>query len=259
MGTHQSGRRPAFGVRSQLTGGAGHDSGDRPRWHGRRHGHALRKGRQTLIETLLPRLRVPATIGAAADLAALFPETVEDVWLEVGFGAGEHLAEQVRLHPAIGMIGCEPFVNGVAALLARVERESLSNVRVFDDDARLLLSHLPDAAIGRVFVLFADPWPKKRHHKRRFLTEENLDALARVMKDDAELRFASDHMEFVRWTLDKVTRHPAFRWPARSPKAWRRRPEDGCETRYEAKALARGETCVYLAFQRRRRRAAAKA
>ena len=195
-----------------MTGGAGHDSGGRLRWHGRRRGHALRKGRQTLIEKLLPRLRMPAAVGAApTDLAPLFPKTVEDVWLEVGFGAGEHLLEQARLHPAVGMIGCEPFVNGVAALLAGVERDGLSNVRVFDDDARLLLPRLPDAAIGRVFVLFADPWPKKRHHKRRFLAEENLDALAQVMKDDAELRFASDHMEFVRWTLDKVTRHPAFR------------------------------------------------
>lgn len=237
-----------------MTGAAGHDSGDRLRWHGRRRGHALRKGRQTLIENLLPRLRLPATIGGApADLAALFPETIDDVWLEVGFGAGEHLAEQALLHTAVGVIGCEPFVNGVAALLARVERDNLSNVRVFDDDARLLLSRLPDAAIGRVFVLFADPWPKKRHHKRRFLVGENLDALARVMKDGAELRFASDHGEFVRWTLDTVTRHPAFEWPARSPKAWRRRPEDWFETRYEAKALARGETCVYLVFRRRRR------
>ena len=238
-----------------MTDAACYDPSDRLRWHGRRRGYALRKGRQTLIETLLPRLRVPVTIGGApTDLMSLFPKTVEDVWLEVGFGAGEHMVEQVRFHPAVGMIGCEPFINGVAALLARVERDNLSNVRVFDDDARLLLSQLPDAAIGRVFVLFADPWPKMRHHKRRFLAEENLDALARVMKDDAELRFASDHMEFVRWTLDKVTRHPAFQWPARSPDAWRRRPDDWFETRYEAKALAKGETCAYLAFRRRRRR-----
>ena len=240
-----------------MTGGAGRNSADRFRWHGRRHGHALRKGRHALIKELLPRLRVPAEVGGApADLAALFAETVEDIWLEVGFGAGEHLVEQACLHPAVGMIGCEPYVNGVAALLARVERDGLSNVRIFDDDARLLLPRLPDAVIGRVFVLFPDPWPKKRHHKRRFLAKENLDTLARVMKDDAELRFASDHMEFVRWSLDKVTWHPAFWWPARSPKAWRRRPEDWFETRYEVKALAQGDTCVYLTFRRRRRAAA---
>ena len=237
-----------------MTGNAGHDPGGPLHWHGRRRGHALRKGRRILIENLLPRLRIPDEIGGApADLSALFPQTVKEVWLEVGFGAGEHLAEQARFHPDVGIIGCEPFINGIAALLARIERDGLSNVRVFDDDARLLLPRLPDAAISRVFVLFADPWPKKRHHKRRFLTGENLDALARIMHDDAELRFASDHMEFVRWTLDKLTRHRAFQWPARSPKAWRRRPEDWFETRYEAKALAQGDTCVYLAFRRRRR------
>jgi len=124
----------------------------------------------------------------------------------------------------------------------------------FDDDARLLFPLLPDASIGRTFVLFADPWPKKRHFKRRFIADENLDELARLLKDGAELRFASDHMGYVGWTLERLGRHPAFAWTAKGPQDWRRRPEDGFETRYEAKALQSGATCAYLQFTRLPRR-----
>ena len=151
------------------------------------------------------------------------------------------------------MIGCEPFVNGVASLLAQIERDRLSNIRVFADDVRLLLPHVPEAAIGRVFVLFADPWPKKRHHGRRFMAPENLQALARLMKDGAELRFASNHMGYVAWVVEHMTRHGDFRWTARTPADWRQRPADWIKTRYESKALAEGTHCVYLRFERRPR------
>ncbi len=201
------------------------------------------------METLLPRLR-PAVgaDGTVVDAAATN-------WLEIGFGGGRHLAAQAAAHPDIAMIGCEPFVNGVAALLSLIDAQGQKNIRIFDDDARHLLDALPAAAIDRVFVLFPDPWPKRRHHKRRFMAPGNLDSLARVMKDGAELRFASDHMEYVRWTLDQVTRHPGFQWPARSARDWRHPPPDWFETRYEAKAREQGLRCVYLRFQRRPRTA----
>ncbi len=237
-----------------MTGGGPQACDDRLRWYGRRRGHKLRKGREELLRNLLPRLRVaPPESGSRLDFAVVFHQTVTDVWLEVGFGAGEHLAAQARAHPQVGMIGCEAFVNGVASLLAHIRKDNLANIRIFDDDARLLFDALPDAGIGRAFVLFSDPWPKKRHHRRRFISPENLDALARLLKDGAELRFASDHMEYVRWTLEHVTAHPWFSWPARTKRDWLQRPEDWFETRYEAKALSRGARCVYLRFVRRPR------
>ncbi len=200
---------------------------------------------------MLPRWRIvlPAA-GEVLDVAALFPGGVNDLWLEVGFGAGEHLAAQAAAHPDIGFIGCEPFVNGVAALLARASDDGSTNIRLFDDDARRLIDALPPASVGRVFILFPDPWPKKRHHRRRFISDESLDCLARVMADGAELRFASDQMAYVRWTLERLTRHPAFVWSARGPADWRLLPDDGFRTRYQAKAEARGLSCVYLRFRR---------
>ena len=234
-------------------------SGDKPRFHGRRHGRRLRAGRGSLLATLLPRLRIdPPPDGAILEPRCLFDRAVGDVWLEVGFGAGEHLAAQAAAHPDIGFIGCEPYVNGVAALLARIEAQGLANIRIFDDDARLLMAALAHASIGRTFVLFADPWPKKRHHDRRFIGTATLSALARLLKDNGELCFASDQAEYVRWTLEHVAADPSFAWSARGPADWRQRPADWFETRYETKALARGETCSYLSFRRLPRRETAK-
>lgn len=180
----------------------------------------------------------------------MFDFPLEDIWLEVGFGSGEHLAAQARTHPAVGMLGCEPFVNGVGRLLSEIDRDGIRNIRIHADDARDLIERLPEASIGRVFVLFADPWPKRRHHRRRFIGPDNLNGLARIMKDGAELRLASDQMPLVRWMLFHVTRHEAFEWAAQGPEDWRLRPGDWPQTRYEEKALARGETCVYLMFRR---------
>ena len=230
------------------------DTGSPIRWYGRRGGHRLRKGRRDRLERLLPALRLaPPPPGGAVDLTAAFGAPPDDAWLEVGFGAGEHLAAQAAAHPGTAMLGCEPYVTGVTSLLAIIEREGLANIRIFNDDARLLLGALPEASIGRVFVLFPDPWPKVRHHKRRFIAPATLTALARVMKDGAELRFATDHMGYVRWTLDHAIRHPAFAWLAQGPSDWRRRPQDGFETRYERKARGQGLACVHLGFRRCRR------
>jgi tRNA (guanine-N7-)-methyltransferase len=184
------------------------------------------------------------------NLQTLFPGPVSDVWLEIGFGAGEHLIHQAEANPHIGFIGAEPFINGVARVLAEAENKSLHNIRIHDDDARLLLGRLPPASIGRVFLLFSDPWPKTRHHKRRFVNAATLDALARILKPGGEFRFASDAAGFVRWTLAASLAHAGFSWTAKGAADWRCRPPDAIATRYETKALDAGRNCVYLRFQR---------
>ncbi len=228
------------------------DPRTRPDWHGRRLGKRLRPGQKRLLEQRLPAVRI-----TAADPDPRFGDTMAEaprrVWLEIGFGGGEHLAAQAARHRDVGFIGCEPFINGVAKLLAAVRDEGLDNVRICDDDARPLLDALPEQSIDRAFVLFSDPWPKKRHNKRRFINGENLDRLARVLKDGAELRFASDHGDFVSWSLERLRAHPDFVWTARRAADWRRPPEDWVSTRYEEKALARGIKPSYLLFRRRPR------
>lgn len=160
---------------------------------------------------------------------------LDDVWLEIGFGAGEHLLWQAQHHPRTGLIGAEPYEGGVAKLLARLD--GTENIRIHEGDAREILDALPDASIGRAFVLFPDPWPKTRHHKRRFVQAATLDALARVLKPGAELRFASDDADYLAWTLERLTAHPAFAWTATRAADWTERPADWPQTRYEAKAL----------------------
>lgn len=228
------------------------DSG--PRLYGRRKGRPLRKRRTSLMEEALPRLAFPLPDdGAPLAAESLFPAPVRDVWLEIGFGGGHHLAWQAAHNPDVGMIGCEPFINGVASLLGLLEEQGTENVRVHPDDARPLLDALPDASIGRAFVLFADPWPKKRHWDRRFIGPENLPRLARVLKDGAELRLASDDMGLVRWMLEHTVKHPDFIWTARGPQDWRVRPADWPPTRYEEKALIAGRQPAFMRFIRRPR------
>jgi tRNA (guanine-N7-)-methyltransferase len=227
---------------------------DRPDWHGRRQGRRLRPGRQRLMSELLPRLRValpPA--GASLDPFALFQPRPREVWLEIGFGGGEHLAAQAERHPEIGFLGSEVFVNGIAALLDQVDRHGMANLRIFDDDARLLLPALPGACLGRVFLLFPDPWPKKRHEKRRFIGPANLAELARVLADGGELRMASDDAGHIRWILEQTASHPAFRWRACRPSDWRSPPADWVDTRYQEKARAAGRRATFLSFERRAR------
>lgn len=225
-----------------------------PRHFGRRHGRRLRAGRQERLETLLPRLSitVPAA-GETLNFLHLFGSDVTDVWLEIGFGAGEHLAALAARHPRIGFIGCEPYVNGVANLLALLERDNLDNVRVFNDDALLLLSAIPEASLGCVMLLFPDPWPKKRHAARRFVSRDSIDRLAHLLREGAEFRFASDDAAYARWTLDLMDHHPAFVGTHDSPIPWQTRPPDWPPTRYEEKARTRGACCAYLSFVRRSR------
>jgi len=226
------------------------DPAERFHFHGRRKGRKLRAGQQRLIAELLPRLVVALPAAGSLDLAALFPGAAE-VWLEIGFGGGEHLAWQAERHPDIGFLGAEVFQNGVARLLGHAAERNLANIRVWPEDARALLEALPAASIGRVFLLFPDPWPKLRHAKRRFVGRLNLDRFARIMKPGAELRMASDDSGQIRWMLEQTLPHPAFEWLASGPADWRVRPSDWPATRYEEKALAEGRRASYLRFRRR--------
>jgi tRNA (guanine-N7-)-methyltransferase len=222
------------------------DSGA-PRLYGRRRGHKLRPGQRHLAETLLPALSFTLPV----DLPALFPRAVDAIWLEIGFGGGEHLAAQAEAHPEIGFIGCEVFENGIARLTTAISNRGLANIRLFPEDARPLLAALPANAIARAFILFPDPWPKVRHHKRRLVTAATLDQLARIMAPGAELRLATDDPDYLAWMLETATAHPAFQWTARTAADWRHRPEDWPPTRYEEKAIAAGRTPAFLRFERR--------
>jgi tRNA (guanine-N7-)-methyltransferase len=212
---------------------------------GRRKGKRLRAGQDDLVQNLLPRLRVDPGGGLAA-----FRERFSDLALEIGFGGGEHLAADARAHPDIGFIGCEPFVNGMAKLLAVVDQEGLSNIRLWDDDATDLLPNLLEGAFGRVSILYPDPWPKRRQRKRRIVSDETLSMLARVMRSGAELRFATDIDDYAGWVLARILRSPDFRWTAERADDWRKPWAGWPGTRYEAKALREGRVPSYLTFRR---------
>jgi tRNA (guanine-N7-)-methyltransferase len=221
--------------------------------YGRRRGRALRSGQKNLIGELLPRLAIDLPNLDRLDPNALFRGVRQAIWLEIGFGGGEHLALQAERHRETGFIGCEVFENGIVKLLAQIESRQLENIRIFADDARLLIAVLRPASIARVFVLFPDPWPKHRHHKRRFVSRETLDRLAEIMTDDAELRFATDDGDYLCWMLERVTDHPAFEWLAHRPGDWRERPQDWPTTRYEEKARAAGRAPAFVRAKRRPR------
>jgi tRNA (guanine-N7-)-methyltransferase len=221
------------------------------RVHGRRRGRPLRPGQRRLRQDLLPLLAIKLPETGPIDPAALFETRPGSVWLEIGFGAGEHLAAQAAAHPDIGFIGVEVFENGVARLVGEIARSGLGNIRVFPDDARVLLDALAPASLGRVFILFPDPWPKTRHHKRRLVSAATLDRLAVLMRPGAELRLATDDRDYLAWMLEHATLHPAFEWLARGPADWRERPPDWPPTRYEEKARAAGRAPAFLRFARR--------
>jgi tRNA (guanine-N7-)-methyltransferase len=198
-----------------------------------------------LVRTLLPLLRVdPEAPGEG------FEAPVASLWLEIGFGGGEHLAARARAHPEIGFIGCEPFVNGVAKLLAVIDRDKLRNIRIWDADATELIDRLPPGSIAGAYLLYPDPWPKRRHRKRRFISDESLRSLARIMTAGAQLRFATDIDDYAGWALARVMRSSVFRWTAERPDDWRQPWPDWPRTRYEAKALREGRKAIYLTFER---------
>ena len=217
------------------------------RFYGRRRGRPLNPGRRRALDAVLPALLLP---DGPLDPPALFGFDIEDLWLEIGFGAGEHLAWQAARYPRTGFIGAEPYINGVASLAARIEAEGLENIRIHCDDATAVLDRLPGMVLGRVFILFPDPWPKARHRHRRIVAPPMLDRLARTMRAGAELRLATDHDDYLDRMLEQLTSHGAFAWTAACADDWRQRPADWPETRYEAKARAAGVKSTYLRFAR---------
>jgi len=218
----------------------------RQKLYGRRKGPKLSAHQTELRRTLLSELAFDPTQKALAQ----FPDTVQELWLEVGFGAGEHLFQLASENPGVGLIGAEPYESGVAKLLTKLVNHPLNNVRIYEGDGRDIIAVLPDGSLGRFFLLFPDPWPKTRHHKRRFLQMEMLDELARVLKPGAELRFATDDKSYLPYALERLAAHPAFEWTARGPNDWKRRPEGWPPTRYEAKAIKGPPS--YLAWLRRK-------
>ena len=222
------------------------------RLHGRRRGHSLSAKRQKLVDQLLPRLALPET-PERLDAKALFGDD-RVLWLEIGFGGGEHLAWQAERHTDIGFIGAEPYINGVATLLAALDDRNLSNIRIQADDVAPVMGRLASASVSRIFVLFPDPWPKTRHHKRRIVNAASVARLAELMVDGGELRLATDDMAYARWMMTILAANADFCWTARRPADWRERPADWPGTRYEAKAHRAGRKSVYLRFLRKVRR-----
>ena len=220
-----------------------------PRLYGRRQSKPLKVRQVELMENLLPKVALSVPDEGALDPLAVFANCLS-CWLEVGFGGGEHLAWQARANPETGMIGAEPFINGVAKLLVEIDDHALSNVRVHHGDARPLIEALPDASLERIFVLHPDPWPKTRHHKRRIISPWFLKQAVRLLKPKCQLRIASDIPDYVTWTLMHARQEPNLRWTARRMTDWTERPDDWPRTRYEAKAIREGRVATYLVFER---------
>ena len=222
-------------------------------FYGRIKGKGLRASQEAYLEEDLAALS-PGAVGwdenpdrRPLDLAALFPG--KEVWLEVGFGGGEHMVHQAASNPGAGIIGAEPYINGVAMLLGKIRKAGVENLRVHPGDVRDLFDVLPAASVSRAFLLYPDPWPKKRHHRRRFVMPEYLGPFSQVLKPGAIFRVATDIPDYVRQTLEQVPRH-GFEWLAEGPQDWRRPWNDWISTRYEQKALREGRTPHYLTFRR---------
>lgn len=216
---------------------------------GRRKGKALRDEQAHRIEKLLPPLRVD--VSAPIDACALFGAGTNTLRLEIGFGGGEHLADMAEKNPDVGFVGCEPFVNGVAKLLHEIEARGLTNIRIHDGNASDVLAQLPAASVERVYLLYPDPWPKRRQRKRRFVSDKSLKALAKILKPGGMFRFASDIDDYCGWVLQRIARSPDFVWTAERSEDWSTPFPGWPGTRYEAKAIREGRTPSYLTFVRR--------
>lgn len=231
----------------------------------RNRGRKLRVGKQSLMDTLLPKLQIklpppPAKgrtkEGVDIEITPTRPSPLQgegysDWWLEIGFGQGEHLAMQAKNNSGIGMIGCEPYINGISNLLQAISEDNLQNIRLHTGDARELMDTLPDHSISKTFILFPDPWPKSRHHKRRLINHEMFTLLARIMKPGGELLIATDHEDYLTWILEHIQTQPYFEWTAKCKKDWAEPPKDWVTTKYQAKAIREGRVPSWLHLRKR--------
>ncbi len=217
---------------------------------GRTRSRSLTARQQDVIARLAKQTSIDLSSADPLGAAEIFDNRYDALWLEIGFGGGEHLLWQARENPQVGIIGCEPFRDGVVRVLTAIDEEHLENIRLHADDARPLLRQLKPQSIDRAFILFADPWPKKRHNKRRLINANLAELLARVMKPGAQLRIATDIDDYLKSILLTFYGHPDFEWLAERPSDWRVRPPDWPATRYEAKAIREGRSCAYLRFRR---------
>ncbi|HEU0117472.1 MAG TPA: tRNA (guanosine(46)-N7)-methyltransferase TrmB [Alphaproteobacteria bacterium] len=217
------------------------------RLYGRRKGRPLRTRKSQLVRDLLPQLEITLPEQGALDPVSLFSFKPKALWLEIGFGGGEHLVAQAKRHPDHAFIGCEPFLNGVASLLDHIDREQVKNIRIFPDDARRVLDALPEGSVGRCYVLFADPWPKARHTDRRFIGPANLPRLARALQKGAELCLATDDAQLGEWMTDVMDNAADFTRVRHE----RTPPEDWVQTRYEEKGIKAGRAVIYMSYMRK--------
>jgi tRNA (guanine-N7-)-methyltransferase len=217
---------------------------------GRRKGHKLRTHQTDLIENLLPHLSIHIGSSSPADLAALFDPPAQSVRLEIGFGGGEHLITEARAFPHLGFIGCEPYVNGMAKILSQIEAHNIGNIKLFAGDAAELLAWAPPHSFARIDLIHPDPWPKRRHWKRRFVQDATVAAMARVLKPESEFRFVCDIDDYVAWALQRLLRSAEFSWTAERADDWRLPWPDYTMTRYGRKAMREGRRAAYLRFRR---------
>ena len=221
---------------------------------GRRKAKPLKGAQEEALQRLYPELKIDLSAPCPQPLETLFSsheQVPQGFVLEIGFGGGEHLIHRAKLHPEQGFIGCEPFINGMAKAVRAIADGKLTNIRLFGEDATLLLDWLPDASLSRIDLLYPDPWPKKRHWKRRFVNPGNVKRFHRLLKPGGEFRFASDIESYVNWTLRHVHDHGGFDWTAMHPDDWRTPWEEWLSTRYEQKAIREGRTPAYFIFRRR--------
>jgi len=227
-----------------------HPAKTRGAFYGRRKGHPLRKGQAHLIEHVLPSLSLDLAKPAPSDPGALFPHPVSCVRLEIGFGGGENLLHEARANPDIGHIGCDVYLNGVAQFVAAATEAKLPNIRVHHGDAQPLLDWLPDASLDRLDILYPDPWPKRRHWKRRFISDERVKKIARVIRKGGSVRFATDIPHYGEWALVRLLRSGVFDWTAERASDWLEPWAGFPGTRYEAKAIREGRKPAYFQFRR---------
>ncbi|MEC7661179.1 MAG: tRNA (guanosine(46)-N7)-methyltransferase TrmB [Pseudomonadota bacterium] len=228
-----------------------HAVDEKTTFRGRRHGRKLRPQLDKLFKENLHTFLVEEGLKSdKIDLTTFFSIKPKKFWLEIGFGGGEHLAWQAKLHPEIGFLGFEPYINGVASLVRHLVSERLSNVRIFPEDIRPFLNKLPNGCISKIFILFPDPWPKSKHRKRRIIQYETLSEFHRILKPKGKLRIATDHVDYLTWILIHFNNFNGFQWVAKSPKNWRCRVSNWPQTRYEQKAIRQGREPAFLEYRR---------